>query len=57
MRRDFIKFFKAIMLDIALEETMEMKGNVNGPKKLNVFGASYLYPIFGRFGLIKIEGE
>lgn len=35
---------------------MEMKGNVNGPKKLKVFGASYLYAIFCRFGLIKTEG-
>lgn len=44
-------------VDIALKEAMEMKGIVNGPKKLNVFGASYLYSIFLRFGLIKIEGE
>ena len=44
-------------VDIALKESMEMKGNVNGPKKLNVFGASYLYPIFLRFGLIKMERE
>ena len=43
--------------NIALKETIEMKGNVNGPKKLNVFGASYLYPIFLRFGLIKMEGK
>ena len=44
-------------VNIALKETIEMKGNVNGPKKLKVFGASYLYSIFLRFGLIKIEGE
>ncbi len=44
-------------VNIALKETMEMKGNVNGPKKLKVFGASYLYSIFLRFGLIKIERE
>lgn len=44
-------------VNIALKETIEMKGNANGPKKLNVFGASYLYSIFLRFGLIKIEGE
>ena len=44
-------------VDIALKEAMEMKGIVNGPKKLNVFGASYLYSIFLRFGLIKMERE
>lgn len=43
-------------VNIALKETMKMKGNVNGPKKLKVFGASYLYAIFCRFGLIKTEG-
>ena len=44
-------------VNIALKETIEMKGNVNGPKKLKVFGASYLYPIFLRFDLIKTERE
>ncbi len=29
-----------------------MKGGVTGPKKLEVFGASYLYPIFKRLGLL-----
>lgn len=42
---------------IALKETVKMDGQVSGPKKLNVFGASYLYPIFLRFGLIKMERE
>lgn len=42
---------------IALKETVKMDGKVSGPKKLNVFGASYLYPIFLRFGLIKMERE
>lgn len=41
----------------ALKETVKMDGKVSGPKKLNVFGASYLYPIFLRFGLIKMERE
>lgn len=44
-------------VNIALKETIEMKGNVNEPKKLKVFGASYLYPIFLRFDLIKTERE
>ncbi|MCD8364277.1 MAG: hypothetical protein LUC83_00370 [Clostridiales bacterium] len=29
-----------------------LEGGVSGPKKLGVFGASYLYPVFKRFGLI-----
>jgi hypothetical protein len=27
-------------------------GYVKGPKKLGTFGASYLYPMFVRFGVI-----
>ena len=30
--------------------------NATGPKKLGVFGASYLYPVFVRLGVIK-KGE
>ena len=33
-------------------KVMETEGIIKGPKKLNVFGASYLYPIFISFGLI-----
>ena len=44
-------------VNIALKETLGMNGKVSGPKKLHVFGASYLYAIFLRFGLIKTEGE
>ncbi len=40
---------------IALMKTVELQGRVSGPKKLKVFGASYLYPIFIRFGLIRLE--
>lgn len=29
-----------------------LKGGVTGPKKLGVFGASYLYPVFERLGLL-----
>ncbi len=28
-----------------------LKGGITGPKKLGVFGASYLYPVFKRLGL------
>lgn len=34
-------------------ELMEQEGAVTGPKKLKVFGASYLYPVFLRLGIIK----
>ena len=40
---------------VALKATLEKNGNINGPKKLGVFGASYLYPMFLRFGLIDTE--
>ena len=33
-------------------ELMEKEGVVSGPKKLGTFGASYLYPMFIRFGVI-----
>ena len=37
----------------ALEEVEKLDGLVTGPKKLGVFGASYLYPIFIEIGVIK----
>lgn len=33
-------------------ELMEEQGRVTGPKKLGTFGASYLYPVFIRLGVI-----
>lgn len=40
-------------VEIALMKAVELQGNVSGPKKLKAFGASYLYPVFIRLGLIK----
>ena len=40
-------------VNIAFQKVVELKGNVSGPKKLGVFGASYLYPLFIRLGLIR----
>ena len=37
----------------AQEEVEKLDGLVTGPKKLGVFGASYLYPIFIEIGVIK----
>lgn len=34
-------------------ELMETEGCVTGPKKLGVFGASYLYPVFLELGICK----
>lgn len=42
---------KATVL-VAYKQVLELGGMVSGPKKLGTFGASYLYPIFIRFGII-----
>lgn len=39
-------------VDLAFKTALQMQGAVSGPKKLDTFGASYLYPIFVRFGII-----
>ena len=40
----------------AYRKAVELNGVVTGPKKLGTFGASYLYSIFIRLGIIKQEG-
>lgn len=42
---------KATVL-MAYQKAMELGGEVTGPKKLGTFGASYLYAMFVRFGVI-----
>jgi hypothetical protein len=37
-------------------KVVELDGVVKGPKTLGTFGASYLYPIFVKMGLIKTTG-
>lgn len=37
---------------LAVEQARKMNGMVSGPKKLGVFGASYLFPVFVRIGII-----
>ena len=34
-------------------ELMDIEGCVSGPKKLGVFGASYLYPVFLELGVCR----
>ncbi len=38
-------------VSMAYEKVRELGGIVTGPKKLGVFGASYLYPVFVRLGV------
>ena len=40
---------------MAFHRAMELGGVVTGPKKLGTFGASYLYPVFIRLGIIRAE--
>lgn len=40
-------------IELAYRRAKAMGGVVTGPKKLGVFGASYLYPMLVRFGVIK----
>ena len=42
-------------MKVALKVILEENGNISGQKKLGVVGASYLYPMFLRFGLIDTE--
>ena len=44
-------------MNIALEEILESKGEASSLQKLKAHGARYLYPVFLRFGLIRLEGE
>lgn len=39
---------------MAFRKAMELGGIVAGPKKLGTFGASYLYPVFVRIGVIAV---
>ena len=39
-------------VDIALQKAIELGDKATGPKKLGVFGASYLYPVFVRIGIV-----
>ncbi len=41
----------------AYRRTKELGGVVSGPKMLGVFGASYLYPIFQRLGVIAGDND
>ena len=38
---------------VAFHRALELDRVVTGPKKLGTFGASYLYPVFQKIGVIK----
>ncbi len=40
-------------VELAYRKAVDMDGMVAGPKKLGCFGASYLYPVFMRLGVIR----
>ena len=44
-------------VELAYHRALEMGGVVTDPKKLGVFGASYLYPMLVRFGVIRRRGS
>lgn len=44
-------------VNMSFRKAVAMDGFVSGPKKLGTFGASYLYPMFIRFGIIKNDGN
>ena len=54
-RKESSKSITRSMVELAYKngvELMKTEGTVTGPKKLGTFGASYLYPMFIRFGVI-----
>ncbi len=42
---------------VAFHRALELGGDVDGPKRLGTFGASYLYPVFIRLGVIHRREE
>ncbi|MGN0357515.1 MAG: hypothetical protein ACI4E0_06840 [Blautia sp.] len=40
---------------MAFHKALDMEGKVKGPKKLGTFGASYLYPLLLKLGVIQTE--
>ena len=43
-------------VQLAFQKVIELRGIVTGPKRLKIFGASYVYPVFQELGLI-IDGQ
>lgn len=47
------KSLTASTVFMAYHKAVQMEGKVSGPKKLGTFGASYLYPVFVKLGVIE----
>lgn len=59
-RKEKSKTITRSTVDMAFENALEIQkteGYVKGPKRLKVFGASYLYAIFLEWGLISKKPE
>ena len=39
-------------IDLAVDNVVKMNREIMGPKQIGVFGASYIYPVFKRLGVI-----
>ncbi|MCD8249316.1 MAG: hypothetical protein LUC60_05635 [Lachnospiraceae bacterium] len=44
-------------VDLAFQKALSLEGIISGPKKLGGVGASYLYPVFIRIGVIKPSAD
>lgn len=44
-------------IEMAYQRAVELDGQVKGPKTLGVFGASYIYPVFVKIGIISVKGK
>lgn len=54
-RKEDSKTVTRSSINLAFQKALEAEGIVKGPKALGqIFGISYLYPMFYRFGLIQI---
>lgn len=42
---------------VAFHKALELGDKATGPKKLGTFGASYLYPVFVKLGIIPPAGQ
>lgn len=47
-----VKSITRSTINMAFRKVLQMNGEVSGPKKIGTFGASYLYPVFLKFGVI-----
>lgn len=50
-----LEIYSYYSVDYALKiaiETQEHAGQITGPKQLKIYGASYIFALFRRFGLV-----